>query len=47
MPSVWSGIVLCGFTPYPPHREIEKTALGATVSVPWTIGWDAATAVDD
>ncbi len=29
------GIVLCGFTPCPPHREIEKTALGATLSVPW------------
>ena len=29
------GLDLCGFTPLPPHREIEKTALGATVSVPW------------
>lgn len=29
------GIILCGFTPRPPHREIEKTALGATLSVPW------------
>lgn len=29
------GLVLCGFTPAPPHREIEKTALGATLSVPW------------
>lgn len=29
------GITLCGFTPLPPHREIEKTALGATASVPW------------
>lgn len=28
-------LVLCGFTPLPPHREIEKTALGATLSVPW------------
>jgi len=28
-------LVLCGFTPCPPHREIEKTALGATLSVPW------------
>lgn len=25
----------CGFTPHPPRREIEKTALGATSSVPW------------
>lgn len=29
------GIDLCGFTPLPPHREIEKTALGATLTVPW------------
>lgn len=28
-------LVLGGFTPCPPHREIEKTALGATLSVPW------------
>lgn len=28
-------IYLCGFTPTPPHREIEKTALGATESVAW------------
>ncbi len=30
------GLLLCGFTPTPPHREIEKTALGATASVPWS-----------
>ncbi len=28
-------LYLCGFTPHPPRREIEKTALGATESVPW------------
>ncbi len=28
-------IVLCGITGTPPHREIEKTALGATQSVQW------------
>lgn len=28
-------IVLCGITGTPPHREIEKTALGATQSVAW------------
>ena len=28
-------IYLCGITPVPPHREIEKTALGATESVEW------------
>jgi len=29
------GIILCGLTATPPHREIHKTALGATESVPW------------
>jgi len=29
------GICLCGFTPQPPHRDIHKTALGATESVDW------------
>ncbi len=29
------GLILCGFTPCPPHREIEKTALGASSTVPW------------
>lgn len=29
------GIYLCGITATPPHREIHKTALGATESVPW------------
>ena len=29
-------IYLCGITAQPPHREIEKTALGATQSVNWT-----------
>ncbi len=28
-------IALCGITGVPPHREIEKTALGATQSVIW------------
>ena len=28
-------IVLCGFTAQPPHREIQKSALGATESVAW------------
>ena len=28
-------IYLCGITAQPPHREIEKTALGATDSVSW------------
>jgi 23S rRNA (guanosine2251-2'-O)-methyltransferase len=29
-------VFLCGITAQPPHREIEKTALGATESVKWT-----------
>jgi len=29
------GIYLCGVTATPPHREIQKTALGATESVSW------------
>lgn len=28
-------VILCGITGTPPHREIEKTALGATQSVAW------------
>src|SRR5215210_1515938 len=29
------GIYLCGYTPKPPHRDINKTALGATETVAW------------
>ena len=29
------GIYLCGYTPQPPHRDIHKTALGATDTVAW------------
>jgi 23S rRNA (guanosine2251-2'-O)-methyltransferase len=29
------GVYLCGITATPPHREIHKTALGATESVHW------------
>jgi 23S rRNA (guanosine2251-2'-O)-methyltransferase len=29
------GIYLCGYTPQPPHRDIHKTALGATETVSW------------
>ncbi|HXS38509.1 MAG TPA: RNA methyltransferase [Flavipsychrobacter sp.] len=28
-------IYLCGYTPTPPHRDIHKTALGATETVKW------------
>jgi tRNA G18 (ribose-2'-O)-methylase SpoU len=30
-----SKLFLCGYTPHPPRKEIDKTALGATASVPW------------
>ena len=30
------GLDLCGYTPRPPHRDILKTALGATDHVAWT-----------
>ena len=29
------GICLCGYTAQPPHRDIHKTALGATETVDW------------
>jgi tRNA G18 (ribose-2'-O)-methylase SpoU len=35
-------IYLCGITATPPHRDIHKTALGATESVPWTYAEDTA-----
>lgn len=38
-------MVLCGITGTPPHRDIHKTALGATESVPWTHEADAVAAV--
>ncbi|KAB2926323.1 MAG: RNA methyltransferase [Bacteroidetes bacterium] len=28
-------LLLTGYTPAPPRREIDKTALGATLTVPW------------
>ena len=28
-------LMLAGFTPRPPRKEIDKTALGATLSIPW------------
>jgi 23S rRNA (guanosine2251-2'-O)-methyltransferase len=28
-------VILCGYTPQPPHRDIQKTALGATETVSW------------
>lgn len=31
-----SELILCGFTPHPPRKEIEKTALGAVDTVNWS-----------
>lgn len=30
-----SKLILTGFTPHPPRKEIDKTALGSTETVPW------------
>jgi tRNA G18 (ribose-2'-O)-methylase SpoU len=38
-------LYLAGFTPHPPRKEIEKTALGATETVPWEYCKDAGTAI--
>ena len=40
-------VYLCGITAQPPHREIEKTALGATQSVNWSYFNDVLDAVND
>ncbi len=40
-------VILCGITAQPPHREIEKTALGATSSVDWQHFDDTLTAIDE
>ncbi len=40
-------IYLCGITAQPPHREIEKTALGATQSVSWSYYGNVLDAVND
>lgn len=38
-------VLLCGVTAKPPHREIRKTALGATESVDWQYFESAESAV--
>jgi 23S rRNA (guanosine2251-2'-O)-methyltransferase len=39
-------VCLCGITAQPPHREIEKTALGATQSINWSYYADPMQAVE-
>jgi 23S rRNA (guanosine2251-2'-O)-methyltransferase len=38
-------VYLCGYTPQPPHRDIHKTALGATETVAWRYFTTAVAAV--
>ena len=38
-------IYLCGYTPKPPHRDIHKTALGATDTVEWKYAENPVAAV--
>ena len=38
-------VYLCGITACPPHRDIHKTALGATESVKWTYFKNTADAI--
>lgn len=40
-------IYLCGITAQPPHREIQKTALGATESVEWEYVEDVLSLIDN
>ena len=40
-------IYLCGITAKPPHRDIHKTALGATESVDWEHKEDTLTLVKE
>jgi len=39
-------LILCGISAQPPHREIEKTALGATQSINWSYFDDPVKAVE-
>jgi len=40
-------IYLCGITATPPHKDIQKTALGATESVAWEYKEDAVSLVKE
>ena len=40
-------VYLCGITPKPPHRDILKTALGASETVSWKYEENAMDAVQD
>ena len=40
-------VLICGYTATPPHRDINKTALGATESVNWEYYNTAKEAIDN
>jgi 23S rRNA (guanosine2251-2'-O)-methyltransferase len=40
-------IVLCGITATPPNREITKTAIGATSTVPWEYSENVCSAIEN
>lgn len=42
-----TAIYLCGYTPVPPHRDIHKTALGATETVSWKHFPDTVSAIEE
>lgn len=42
-----SQLTLCGYTPHPPRKEIEKTALGAVETVPWNYEKDIFKAINN
>jgi len=41
------GIYICGYTAYPPHKEIRKTALGAEETVSWKYFKHITEAIDE
>src|SRR5215213_10291862 len=40
-------IYICGYTAYPPHKEIKKTALGADETVEWKHFKSISEAIDE
>ncbi|MEK7263973.1 MAG: RNA methyltransferase [Bacteroidota bacterium] len=39
-------LYLTGYTPFPPHKDIEKTALGSTQTVPWEYAKNSSAIID-
>lgn len=40
-------VILCGISAQPPHKDINRTALGATESVEWTYFESTVNAIDE